>query len=35
MSEHGNKLVFNKEGVALCSSTGEKYLLKDDIVQKL
>ena len=35
MSEHGNKLVFNKEGVALCSSTGEKYLLNDDIVQKL
>ncbi|HEX5149919.1 MAG TPA: DapH/DapD/GlmU-related protein [Parafilimonas sp.] len=35
MSEHGNKLEFNKEGVAVCASTGEKYSLKNNIVQKL
>jgi len=35
MSEHGNKLVFNKEGIAVCSSTGEKYQLKNNIVIKI
>jgi UDP-2-acetamido-3-amino-2,3-dideoxy-glucuronate N-acetyltransferase len=35
MSEHGNKLQFNDEGVAVCKSTGEIYSLKKDLVSKL
>jgi len=34
MSEHGDKLQFNDEGVAVCKSTGEIYHLKNDIVSK-
>src|SRR5436190_1273655 len=35
MSEHGNKLSFNEEGMAICKPTGETYRLKDGIVEKL
>ena len=35
MSEHGTKLQFNKEGIAACDETGEKYQLKNNIVTKL
>jgi UDP-2-acetamido-3-amino-2,3-dideoxy-glucuronate N-acetyltransferase len=35
MSEHGNKLQFNKEGIAVCESTGKKYQLKNNIVEKI
>jgi UDP-2-acetamido-3-amino-2,3-dideoxy-glucuronate N-acetyltransferase len=35
MSEHGNKLQFNKNGIAECKESGEKYQLKNNIVTKL
>ena len=35
MSEHGNKLAFNKEGIAVCESTSEKYQLKNNVVKKI
>lgn len=35
MSEHGNKLVFNNEGIAVCNSTGEIYCLKNNAVSKM
>ena len=35
MSEYGNKLQFNKEGLAICEETNEKYQLKNNIVTKL
>jgi UDP-2-acetamido-3-amino-2,3-dideoxy-glucuronate N-acetyltransferase len=34
ISEHGDKLQFNNEGVAVCKSIGEIYHLKNDIVSK-
>jgi UDP-2-acetamido-3-amino-2,3-dideoxy-glucuronate N-acetyltransferase len=34
MSEHGNKLNFNKEGVAVCSFSGEQYTLNNNTVEK-
>jgi UDP-2-acetamido-3-amino-2,3-dideoxy-glucuronate N-acetyltransferase len=35
MSEYGHKLSFDKSGFAICSESGEKYLLKDGRVSKL
>jgi len=35
MSEHGHKLEFNDEGIAVCPEGGEKYILKDDCVTRL
>ena len=35
MSEHGNKLEFNNEGIAVCESTGKKYHLKNNVVEKI
>lgn len=35
MSENGQKLLFDKEGFALCPSTGEKYQLSNNQVVKL
>jgi len=35
VSEYGIKLKFDKEGKAVCSETGEKYILKDNRVDKL
>jgi len=35
MSEYGHKLSFDKKGEAVCSESGEKYLLKDGIVKKI
>jgi UDP-2-acetamido-3-amino-2,3-dideoxy-glucuronate N-acetyltransferase len=35
MSEYGNKLSFDKKGEAICSESGEKYLLKEGIVKKI
>jgi UDP-2-acetamido-3-amino-2,3-dideoxy-glucuronate N-acetyltransferase len=35
MSEFGNKLNFNKEGLAVCSEGNEKYRLQDGQVVKL
>lgn len=34
MSEFGHKLKFNDKGIASCSESGNKYLLKDGIVTK-
>ena len=34
MSEYGHKLSFDKNGEAVCSESGEKYLLKTGIVTK-
>jgi UDP-2-acetamido-3-amino-2,3-dideoxy-glucuronate N-acetyltransferase len=35
MSEHGNKLQFNKEGIAVCNESGENYQLKNNVVEKI
>lgn len=35
MSEFGNKLEFDKEGVAICKESNEKYKLENGIVKKL
>jgi len=32
MSKHGEKLIFNKEGIAICSATNEKYTLLNNLV---
>ena len=34
MSENGQKLDFNKDGVAFCSETGERYFFEDGKVRK-
>jgi UDP-2-acetamido-3-amino-2,3-dideoxy-glucuronate N-acetyltransferase len=35
MSEFGHKLIFDNNGVAFCTESGEKYLLIDNNVQKV
>jgi UDP-2-acetamido-3-amino-2,3-dideoxy-glucuronate N-acetyltransferase len=35
VSENGQRLLFNKEGLAVCPETGEKYSLKNDLVVKI
>ncbi len=35
MSEPGNKLYFNIEGIAVCESTGDSYRLKNNLVEKI
>ena len=35
MSEYGHKLEFNKNGIAICPESGEKYKLLDGKVRKL
>lgn len=35
MSEYGHRLEFNKEGIAVCPESGEKYELVDGVVRKL
>ncbi len=35
MSEYGHRLTFDKNGQAICPESNEKYLLKDNQVQKL
>ena len=34
MSEYGHRLEFNREGIAVCPESGEKYLLRNGIVTK-
>ncbi len=34
MSEHGEKLFFNNQGIAVCTATGEAYYLKNNVVVK-
>ncbi len=35
MSEYGHRLVFDKEGIAFCPESKEKYTLRDNIVDKV
>ncbi|MBN1253426.1 MAG: N-acetyltransferase [Bacteroidales bacterium] len=35
MSEYGQRLHFDENGKAVCSESGEKYELKDDLVEKI
>ena len=35
MSEYGQRLVFNNEGVAICSESGEEYKLENNKVIKI
>jgi UDP-2-acetamido-3-amino-2,3-dideoxy-glucuronate N-acetyltransferase len=35
MSEHGSKLNFNKEGIAVCASSGYYYKLNNNVVEKI
>jgi len=35
MSEYGHKLNFTDEGVAICSESGEKYEIKNNLVSKI
>jgi UDP-2-acetamido-3-amino-2,3-dideoxy-glucuronate N-acetyltransferase len=35
MSEYGHKLIFNKEGIAICDESKEKYKLQNGIVLKV
>ncbi len=35
MSEYGHRLEFDKNGFATCVESGEKYQLKDNVVQKI
>jgi UDP-2-acetamido-3-amino-2,3-dideoxy-glucuronate N-acetyltransferase len=34
MSEYGHKLTFDKDGIAICPESGEKYLFKNETVEK-
>jgi len=35
MSEYGSKLVFNENGEALCHESGDKYILRKNVVNKV
>ncbi|MDO4190378.1 MAG: acyltransferase [Bacteroidales bacterium] len=35
VSENGQKLTFNSEGIAICPETGETYQLKNNVVTKI
>lgn len=35
MSEHGSKLEFDENGTAVCNESGEKYQLKNNVVEKI
>lgn len=35
MSEYGHRLQFDKEHIAVCEESGEKYLIENDIVKKI
>jgi UDP-2-acetamido-3-amino-2,3-dideoxy-glucuronate N-acetyltransferase len=35
MSEYGHKLLFNKEGIAVCPESEDKYKLQNGIVTKI
>jgi UDP-2-acetamido-3-amino-2,3-dideoxy-glucuronate N-acetyltransferase len=35
MSEHGIRLVFNQEGIALCGESNERYILENNQVKKI
>ena len=35
MSQYGDRLIFNPEGIAICNETGDKYKLVNNIVSKV
>ncbi len=35
MSEHGSKLYFDENNIAICKETGEQYVLEDGAVKKV
>lgn len=35
MSEYGSKLVFNENGEAICQESGDKYILRKNVVNKV
>ncbi len=35
MSAHGEKLLFNKDGIAVCAGSGEKYKLENNTVTRI
>ena len=35
MSEFGERLVFNEKGIAICDTTGSKYILNNNLVKKI
>ena len=35
MSEFGERLIFNQNGIAICQTTGSKYILNNNLVNKL
>lgn len=35
MSEYGHRLVFNKEGIAVCPESKEKYVIENEQVRKV
>ena len=35
VSEHGSKLIFKKNNIALCSISSQKYQIKDEVVVKV
>jgi UDP-2-acetamido-3-amino-2,3-dideoxy-glucuronate N-acetyltransferase len=35
MSEYGHRLHFDEKGMGVCSETGEKYILQNNVVSKI
>ena len=35
MSEYGERLVFDNDGIAICDKTGDRYILKNNLVEKI
>ena len=35
MSEFGERLIFNENGIAICDTTGSKYILNNNLVNKI
>src|SRR5258705_6441376 len=35
VSEHGHRLTFDKNGKAVCEESGEEYILKEEVVEKI
>ena len=35
MSEFGERLIFNQNGIAICQTTGSKYILNNNLVNKI
>ena len=35
MSEYGERLVFDNDGIAVCDKTGDRYILKNNLVEKI